>query len=141
MANVASWLADAMIVRGRSVTVVRKTMQITALVGSGAFLLLLQTVSTPGAAMLLMCGAAGALAVSLSGFAVNSFDIAPRHADVIWGISNTAGTVPGIIGVAVTGWLIDRTGSYTAPFYLTAAVGLVGAVVYLIFASGVRQIE
>jgi hypothetical protein len=41
----------------------------------------------------------------------------------------------------VTGWLIDRTGSYTAPFYLTAAVGLVGAVVYLIFASGVRQIE
>jgi ACS family sodium-dependent inorganic phosphate cotransporter len=141
MANVASWLADAMIVRGRSVTVVRKTMQITALVGSGAFLLLLQTVSTPGAAMLLMCGAAGALAVSLSGFAVNSFDIAPRYADVIWGISNTAGTVPGIIGVAVTGWLIDRTGSYTAPFYLTAAVGLVGAVVYLIFASGVRQIE
>ena len=79
--------------------------------------------------------------MSLSGFAVNSFDIAPRHADVIWGMSNTAGTVPGIIGIAVTGWLIDRTGSYSAPFFLTAAVGLVGAVVYFIYASGVREID
>ena len=141
MANVASWVADGMILRGRSVTFVRKTMQIAALLGSGAFLLLLQTVSTPGAAMLLTCGAAGTLAMSLSGFAVNSFDIAPRHADVIWGMSNTAGTVPGIIGIAVTGWLIDRTGSYSAPFFLTAAVGLVGAVVYFIYASGVREID
>lgn len=141
MANVTSWLADTMIARGWSVRFVRKTMQIGALLGSGGFLLLLQTISTPGAAMLLMCGAAGTLAMSLSGFAVNSFDIAPRYADVVWGISNTAGTVPGIIGVAVTGWLIDRTGSYNAPFFLTAAVGLVGALVYLIYASGTRQID
>ena len=141
MGNVAGWLADAMIARGRSVTFVRKTVQISALVGSGAFLLLLQTASTPGAAMLLMCGAAGSLAVSLAGYAVNSFDIAPRHADVIWGLSNTAGTIPGIIGVTVTGWLIDRTGSYNAPFFLTAAVGLAGAVVYLVYASGAREIE
>jgi ACS family sodium-dependent inorganic phosphate cotransporter len=141
MANVAGWLADAMITRGRSVTFVRKTMQIGALVGSGSFLLLLQSVSTPSVAMLLMCGAAGTLALTLSGFAVNSFDIAPRHADVIWGLANTAGTVPGIIGVTVTGWLIDRTGSYNAPFFLTAAVGLIGAVVYLAYASGVREIE
>ena len=141
MGNVGAWFADAMIVAGRSVTFVRKTMQIGALVLSGAFLLLLQTVSTPGAAMLLMCGAAGTLALCLSGFAANSFDIAPRHADVIWGLANTAGTLPGIIGVSITGWLIDRTGNYNAPFFLTATVGLVGAVIYLAFASGVREIE
>lgn len=91
--------------------------------------------------MLLMCGAAGTLALCLSGFAVNSFDIAPRYADVIWGLANTAGTLPGIIGVSITGWLIDRTGNYNAPFFLTAAVGGVGAVIYLVFASGVREIE
>jgi ACS family sodium-dependent inorganic phosphate cotransporter len=60
---------------------------------------------------------------------------------VIWGLSNTTGTMPGIIGVYITGWLIDRTGSYNAPFFLTAVVGLVGAVVYLFFASGEREIE
>ena len=88
-----------------------------------------------------MCGASGTLALCLSGFAVNSFDIAPRHADVIWGLANTGGTIPGIVGVYVTGWLVDRTGSYNAPFFLTAAVGGVGAVVYLLYASGEREIE
>jgi ACS family sodium-dependent inorganic phosphate cotransporter len=88
-----------------------------------------------------MCGASGTLALCLSGFAVNSFDIAPRYADVIWGIANTGGTMPGIIGVTITGWLIDRTGNYNAPFFLTAVVGLVGAIVYFFLASGVREIE
>jgi hypothetical protein len=45
-ADVAGF-ADAMIAGGRSVTFVRKTMQIAALVGSGAFLLLVQTASSP----------------------------------------------------------------------------------------------
>jgi ACS family sodium-dependent inorganic phosphate cotransporter len=141
MGNVGGWLADSMIAAGKSVTFVRKTVEVIALVGSGAFLLLLQTATTPVVAVLLMCGAAGTLAFCLSGFAANPFDIAPRHADVIWGLSNTAGTIPGIIGVYVTGWLIDRTGSYNAPFFVTAAVGLAGAVVYLLYASGEREIE
>lgn len=141
LGNVGGWIADVMIGAGRSVTFVRKTMQIAGLVGSGTFLLLVQTAPSPAIAMFLMCGASGTLALCLSGFAVNSFDIAPRHADVIWGLANTAGTMPGIIGVAVTGWLIDRTGSFNAPFFLTAAVGLVGAVVYFFLASGEREVE
>jgi MFS transporter, ACS family, solute carrier family 17 (sodium-dependent inorganic phosphate cotransporter), other len=141
MGNVGGWLADGMIARGRSVTFVRKVMQIGSLIGSGAFLLLLQTAQSPSVAMLLMCGASGTLSLCLSGFACNSFDIAPRHADVIWGLANTAGTMPGIVGVYVTGWLVDLTGSYNAPFLLTAAVGGVGAVVYFFLGSGERQIE
>ena len=141
LGNVGGWFADSMIAAGRSVTFVRKTMQIASMVGSGGFLLLVQTATTPTTAMLLMCGASGTLALCLSGFAVNSFDIAPRFADVIWGLANTAGTIPGIIGVYVTGWLIDRTGNYNAPFFLTAVVGLIGASIYLMFASGERELE
>ena len=139
--NVGGWISDSMINAGRSVTFVRKTMQIAALIGSGTFLFLVRAAPSPSVAMLLMCGASGTLALCLSGFAVNSFDIAPRYADVIWGIANTAGTLPGIIGVTVTGWLIDRTGNYNAPFFLTGVVGLVGAIVYFFLASGVRDIE
>jgi len=139
--NVGGWISDSMINAGRSVTFVRKTMQIAALIGSGTFLFLVRAAPSPSVAMLLMCGASGTLALCLSGFAVNSFDIAPRYADVIWGIANTAGTLPGIIGVTVTGWLIDRTGNYNAPFFLTGVVGLVGAIVYFFLASGVREIE
>ena len=47
MGNIGGWFADAMIAGGRSVTFVRKTMQIASLVGSGAFLLLVQTASSP----------------------------------------------------------------------------------------------
>jgi ACS family sodium-dependent inorganic phosphate cotransporter len=123
------------------VTFVRKLMQVGSLVASGTFLLLLRTAHSPAPAMLLMCGAAGGLAFCLAGYAANSFDVAPRYADVIWGMSNTAGTLPGIFGVSVTGWLVDLTGSYNAPFILTAAIGGIGALVYLAYGSGERLIE
>lgn len=67
--------------------------------------------------------------------------IAPCYADVIYGISNTFAALPGIAGVFLTGWMVDRTGSFVAPFFLTAAVSLVGAVVFLVFASGKHQID
>ncbi len=88
-----------------------------------------------------MCCATGSLAFGLAGFAPNSLDIAPRFADVIWGISNTFATLPGIVGVFVTGWLVDRTGSFATPLFLMAGVALLGAIVYLAFASGERQID
>jgi ACS family sodium-dependent inorganic phosphate cotransporter len=60
---------------------------------------------------------------------------------VIWGLSNTFATIPGIVGVFLTGLLVDRTGSFGAPFLVTAAVAFVGAVLYLTLASGERQID
>jgi ACS family sodium-dependent inorganic phosphate cotransporter len=60
---------------------------------------------------------------------------------VIWGVSNTFATLPGIIGIYVTGWLVDRTGAFSAPFVLTAAISLFGALFYLVFASGHRHID
>ncbi len=141
MANVGGWWADYLIRRGRSRTFVRKLMQCSALLGSGAFLLMLPLAESATPAMFLMCGAAGMMSLCLAGFAANPFDIAPRHADVVWGISNTAGTMPGIIGVAITGWLIDKTGSFNAPFLLTAGVGVVGTLVYFTIGSGEKKVE
>ena len=141
MANVAGAVADRMIRQGRSPTFVRKLFQGSALSGVAVFLLLVQTAPSPAVGVLLMCGASGSLALCMAGFAVNSFDIAPGYADVIWGISNTAGTVPGIVGVAVTGWLVERTGSYTTPFFVTAMVAAAGAAVFVKFGSGDKLIE
>jgi predicted MFS family arabinose efflux permease len=77
----------------------------------------------------------------LVGFASNHFDIAPKHADVLYSISNTFGTIPGIIGVAATGMLLDLTGGYTATFILAAAVNVVGALVWLVWGTGERILE
>lgn len=141
MANVAGAIADRMLAAGRNPTMVRKLMQGIGLLGSGLFMLLLGNAESVTGGLLLMCGATGAMAFCLAGFAPNSFDIAPRYADVIWGVSNTFATLPGIVGVAVTGWLVDRTGGYTAPFLATAGLCILGALVFLAFGSGQRQID
>jgi len=57
---------------------------------------------------------------------------------VLIAVSNTLATIPGVAGVAVTGWLLDRTGSYSATFVLTAGIAITGALVYFIFASARR---
>ncbi|MBK6451061.1 MAG: MFS transporter [Proteobacteria bacterium] len=140
-ANLAGAWADRMLRDGHSAGYVRKLMQTIALGGSAVFLLLLTQATTPLAAVLIMCCATGTSACAMSGFAPNCFDIAPKYADVIWGISNTFATLPGIVGIYVTGWLVDRTGTFGAPFVLTAAVSLFGAVFYLVFGSGRRLVD
>lgn len=139
--NLSGWIADGMVKRGLSLTAVRKIMQTIGLVGSAIFMLLASGVDTAGIAVLYMCGALGMAAFTWSGFVPNHLDIAPRYADVLMGITNTAGTVPGIIGVIITGWLVDTTGTFAAAFVLGAAINIVGAIVWLLFATGERVID
>jgi ACS family sodium-dependent inorganic phosphate cotransporter len=139
-ANLAAALADKLLHAGWSTTRVRKLMQCGGLLGTALFLLLLADVSSVRAGLILMCCATGLLTCCLAGFGPNGLDIAPRYADVIFGISNTFATLPGIFGVIITGWLIDRTGSYSAPFLLSAGVSVFGALVFGLLASGDRKI-
>lgn len=133
MANVSAWVADRMIQGGMSVSVVRKIMQSIGLLGSSGFLMLTIHATTPAEAILLVCGALGALGFTWAGYAPNHLEIAPRHADILMGVTNTAGTLPGIIGVAVSGWLLDTTGSYVSVFMLAAGITSVGALIWIVF--------
>ena len=105
-------------------------MQCGGLIGSAGFLLLLREVHTPAAALWLLCAATGALGCTWSGFAASFLDVAPRHGAVLYGFSNTFATIPGVIGVAATGWLVDVTGTYAAAFLLTASISVLGAAVF-----------
>jgi ACS family sodium-dependent inorganic phosphate cotransporter len=136
--NAVAPVADRMIRRGVSVTATRKLMQCTGLLASAGCLLLARDAGSAAAALGLLCGATGALGFTWSGYAPNSLDIAPGHAALLAGFSNSFATIPGIVGVAVTGWLVDATGTYSAPFVLTAAVGATGALVYALFFSARR---
>jgi ACS family sodium-dependent inorganic phosphate cotransporter len=127
--------------RGVDLTLVRKGMQVSALLGSAACMLAARDVTTPGMALGLMCGALGLLALSWSGFLPNHLEIAPRHADILMGITNTAGTVPGIVGIAITGWMVDVSGTYTSAFALAAGINIFGACVWLLFGTAKRVID
>ncbi len=141
MMNLGGWIADTLLMRGVSKTNVRKILQTAGLLGSGVFVLLVRDVDSAGVAVLLMCGALGAASLTVAGFGTNHLDIAPRYAGVLVGITNTFGTVPGVIGVAVTGWLVGTTGSYDSVFAMVAAINLVGIAVWLAFASGDKLID
>ena len=134
--NIDAWFADRQIGAGADIGQVRKVTQVTGLLGSAAFLLLAPLADTTTLALISMCGALGMLGFCWSGMGSNHLDIAPRHADVLFSISNCAGTLPGIIGVALTGFLLDWTGSYTPTFLLAAGVNVVGAIIWLIWSSG-----
>jgi nitrate/nitrite transporter NarK len=58
-------------------------------------------------------------------------DIAPDHAGVITGCMNTLGNLGGLLGPLVVGVAVDRWGSWTIPFYVTAAVYAGGALAWL----------
>jgi ACS family sodium-dependent inorganic phosphate cotransporter len=143
MTNVAAWIADLQIKRGFSVTYVRKQQQTIGLVGAATFLFLVRGLE-PGQgtlAIVYMCCSLGLLSFVLSGFATNHLDVAPRYADVLLGITNTAGTIPGIIGVLITGYLVEQTGSFDVAFALASGIFIFGAVVFLIFSTGKKLFD
>ncbi|MEH6408883.1 MAG: ACS family MFS transporter [Hyphomonas sp.] len=141
MINIASWIADTMIERGRSVTFVRKLMQSFGLGVSGVFLLLVTVTSDGLTSVILMCAALGAHGFTWSGFGPNHLDLAPRHAGLLLGITNTAGTLPGVIGIAVTGLLVEATGAFTSAFILAACINFIGVLVWLFWGTGRKIVD
>ncbi len=139
--NVAGGIADRLIHRGMDVGRVRKLMQTIGFGGVAAALLIVGQVQSAWMAIGVMSVGNALGAFCTGGFAVNHMDIAPRHAGTLMGITNTAGTLPGIVGVFVSGLILELTGSWALVFQVAAGVTLFGLVVYLAFASGKRLID
>jgi len=59
-------------------------------------------------AVVLFSLALGISALNMSSYGVNHLDIAPRYAGVLKGITNSAGTIPGMLGPYVVGYLTDN---------------------------------
>jgi MFS transporter, ACS family, solute carrier family 17 (sodium-dependent inorganic phosphate cotransporter), other len=133
VSNSAAFVSDGAIRKGLPVTRARHMFQAIGLVGSAALLLTLQNVSSPVVALTVLCAATGTLGLTSCGYAPAYIDLAPRHAAALAGVGTTFATIPGIVGVAVTGWLVQETGTYAAAFGVTAAVSLVGALAFIIF--------
>ena len=140
VANISASVADRMIQRGVSATTTRKVMQCCGLIVSAALLLAVREAHSPTGALVLLCGATGALSCTSAGHMPAYLDVAPRGSAILFGFGNTFAQIPGIVGVAITGWLVDVTGTYSAAFVLTAAVSALGALAFGLLAD-VRQTE
>jgi MFS transporter, ACS family, solute carrier family 17 (sodium-dependent inorganic phosphate cotransporter), other len=131
VSNGVAYAADKLVSRGSSLLLVRRTLIVGGLLGLAVFLLALRDVRAPDLALALICAATGFLACVTCGLAPNTLEIAPNHAALLMGISNTIATLPGVFGVVATGWLIQVTGTYAAAFLLAASLAIAAALVYL----------
>jgi len=141
MANVGAQLADGLLQRGHSLTFVRKLMQSVGFFGAAAALLAIGQVHTVPLAIALMSVALGLGSFALSGFGSNHLDIAPRYAGALMGLSNTAGTLPGVIGVTVTGYILEATGSWALVLGIAASLYVVGGLAWLRYATGEKLFD
>jgi ACS family sodium-dependent inorganic phosphate cotransporter len=140
--NAGAWVGDFMIrQRGASVAAGRKLVNTCGFVVAAGMLCLMPSASDVTSGLVCTTLALGAAGFARGGFSVNHMDIAPAHAGVIMGISNTAGTLSGVIGVAVTGYILsawgveDKRGWY-ASLVLAAGLCLAGALVFIRNAQG-----
>ena len=138
--NMGGWVADAMLIRRVSVGLTRKLMRSIAF-GVGALpLLAVPWASSPAAATALLTLSAAASGLGLSAYGVNHLDVGPEYAGVLMGISNSIATIPGIVGVAIAGFIVQATGSFSAVFVMIAAVYAIGLAGYARWASGDRRL-
>ncbi|XP_041867886.1 sialin [Melanotaenia boesemani] len=136
-------VADFLIERNVfSVTVVRKIFTLTGLLLQAVFL---TAVSYAGCdhiltvTFLTLSSSLGG--TSAPGVYINQIDIAPRYAGFLLGITNTFGTVPGVVAPIVTGYFTeDHTlAGWRKVFWVAAGINTGGALFYTIFGSGKVQ--
>jgi ACS family sodium-dependent inorganic phosphate cotransporter len=140
VANFSGWLADRLQRHGMRMTLVRKTLQTIGFSLGAITVCAMPWAHTATQAVLLATVSLGSTALGLGGWGVNHLDVAPRYAGILMGISNTFATLPGIVGVAATGFIVQATGSFSGVFYLAAGVYLVGLVAFNIWGSGERKL-
>ncbi|KAL6770225.1 PHT4I [Auxenochlorella protothecoides x Auxenochlorella symbiontica] len=132
--------ADFLVERGVAVATVRKSAQGLAFLGPALCLLWGSQATDDAGIVASMTLALGLASFSLGGLYSNHADLSPRYAPILLGMTNVAGAVPGIVGIAGTGFLYDMTGSWdVALFAPSIFLFLAGTLVYVRWGSSDEQ--
>ena len=121
-------LSDRWIRTGASPTLVRKGLMLFGHVGIGICLAITVLASGPlFTAMLVSTGAFLGISVCNS-WAISQMLAGPRMVGRWIGVQNFIGNLGGAVAPALTGFLLDRTHSFSWPFLITAVVAWIGGV-------------
>lgn len=147
--NIGGVVADHLITRRiLSVTKTRKVLNTIGFIVASFALMAIPLFRTANGVLFCSSVALGFLALGRAGFAVNHMDVAPRYAGIVMGVSNTAGTLAGIIGVELTGQLLEAAksadsdlsspDSWRAVFVIPGLLCVLSSVVFVLFSTGER---
>ena len=139
--NLGGYLSDLYLKKGYQTLTIRRTCTIIGFGGSALCLALIPSVMSIMGVMVMLSITNICAGIGTGGFSVNHADIGPKHTGSLMGISATIATTPGIVGVAISGLLVDLTGSFDSVFYLASAILLFGGSFYFTFVSTDTQFD
>ena len=141
--NVGGFLGDWLINSGTlSVRGTRVAINSVGFAVAALALTWLPYVGGPAAANAMLSLALSGLGLARGGFSVNHMDIGPKFAGLIMGVSNTCGTLAGVVGISLTGSMLEAGGGsgavsgWAQAFGASSALCVIGAVVFALLAEG-----
>ena len=137
--NAGGYLADRLIKNGMRVIKVRKLLNSIGFFGSAACLFMIPFFESIIVIILLICITNLFTGSAAGGFGVNHADIGPNTTGTLVGIASTFGMIAGVVGNAISGYLLDVTNSWTLIFHIAATLIVIGGLIYLLFASDEKQ--
>lgn len=99
----ADWFRERGIL---TTTQVRRIYNCSAFIAQTIFMLATGFAGTAIGSTICLTLAVGLGAFAWAGFSVNHLDVAPQHASVLMGVSNTFATIPGIISPIISGYIV-----------------------------------
>uniref|UniRef100_A0A1I7X3F2 MFS domain-containing protein n=1 Tax=Heterorhabditis bacteriophora TaxID=37862 RepID=A0A1I7X3F2_HETBA len=118
---------------------VRKMFNTMGFGGEALFLAFLAFIHDPTLAVVCLVIAATLSGMSIAGFNVNHFDIAPRYASILMGFSNGFGALAGMGGIITQNLTAENPGGWKYCFLLAMGVDIFGIIFYILFAKGEVQ--
>lgn len=145
--NSAGWIADGLVNNGiMTKTQTRKLMQSVASVGPAVCLLRLAATqgdegTTVTDAVAMVTAWLSLSGFSAAGYGANHQDISQRWAGVLFGLSNGLASIAGSASIYATGLVLHQTHDWSLIFTGAAGLYILGAAVYLKWASSEEQFE
>ena len=136
------FLSDLLIRSGASVTIVRKTFAISGLAGCAVFLMPAVIAANQIAAMTLLIVAAFIYGLYSSNLWAITQTLAGRAAAGKWtGLQNCVGNLAGIAAPIVTGFIVEKTGTFYFAFVWVCVNLIVSALSYLLLVPKVEEVS
>ncbi|KVQ91518.1 MFS transporter [Burkholderia ubonensis] len=120
----------------------RRIVLVTCLLGAGACVAIAGTVqSTQGAVALMSVSLFFLYVTGAIYWAIVQDVVHPARVGGVSGFLHCMGSLSGVIGPAVTGFIVERSGSFATAFVLAGAIALTGAVLAGVFVRNSRPSE
>jgi len=132
VATLAGWAADVLIGRGHNPVTVRKWFTIAGFTVACTELIGARASSLETALVFAVVSLSGLGLATANYWALTQTLIPGAAIGRISGIQNCACSIAGIVAPILTGWLLQKTGSYEAPMMAILVVLLVGVLSYIL---------